>query len=215
MTSGRCGLCGAVFGKTGMGRHLRACRGVRHVPAHPASPHGLLLAVEAYRLEDYWLYVETSAPATWGDLDAFLRDTWVECCGHLSEFQHEGVRYGSWGLEGLRDRGMSSRLSRSVAPGARIRYRYDFGTTTELALRVVMGLGSARGDRRVRLLARNDPPEIRCGVCGRPATQVCRQCRWEDAGWLCDACARGHPCGDEYLLPVVNSPRVGLCGYTG
>jgi hypothetical protein len=28
-------------------------------------------------------------------------------------------------------------------------------------------------------------------------------------------CAGGHECGEEMLLPVVNSPRVAMCGYTG
>jgi hypothetical protein len=58
-------------------------------------------------------------------------------------------------------------------------------------------------------LASNEPPLIFCEVCGEPATEVCAQCVYEGAGWLCDAC------GEEMLLPVVNFPRVGMCGYTG
>jgi hypothetical protein len=38
---------------------------------------------------------------------------------------------------------------------------------------------------------------------------------YPDEGWLCDECAVGHECGEEMLLPVVNSPRVGVCGYVG
>ena len=34
-------------------------------------------------------------------------------------------------------------------------------------------------------------------------------------GLFCDECAGGHECGEETILPVVNSPRVGVCGYTG
>ena len=26
---------------------------------------------------------------------------------------------------------------------------------------------------------------------------------------------RNHDCGEEAILPVVNSPRMGVCGYTG
>jgi hypothetical protein len=33
-------------------------------------------------------------------------------------------------------------------------------------------------------------------------------------GWLCDAHAEKHKHQDMFL-PVVNSPRVGQCGYTG
>ncbi|MEJ5252084.1 MAG: hypothetical protein HPY54_00055 [Chthonomonadetes bacterium] len=48
-------------------------------------------------------------------------------------------------------------------------------------------------------------------------SDVCSSCLWEDEenAWLCKECARKHDCGEEYFLPVVNSPRVGQCGYTG
>jgi len=32
---------------------------------------------------------------------------------------------------------------------------------------------------------------------------------------VCEGCAGEHECGEEMLLPVVNSPRVGMCGYEG
>jgi len=32
---------------------------------------------------------------------------------------------------------------------------------------------------------------------------------------LCDECAKQHACGMDMLLDVVDSPRVGECGYTG
>jgi hypothetical protein len=101
--------------------------------------------------------------------------------------------------------------------GTKFTHEYDFGSTTELRLRVV---GEREGvplddEDPVTLLARNDPPDIRCVVCGEPATQVCTSCNWQDQGWLCDKCAPKHECGEEMLLPVVNSPRVGVCGYTG
>ena len=44
---------------------------------------------------------------------------------------------------------------------------------------------------------------------------VCTECVFDDGGWLCETCAVKHECGEEMLLPVVNSPRVGMCGYTG
>lgn len=34
-------------------------------------------------------------------------------------------------------------------------------------------------------------------------------------GRLCDTCAESYECGEEMLLPVVNSPRVGMCAYDG
>jgi hypothetical protein len=62
---------------------------------------------------------------------------------------------------------------------------------------------------------RNTPPLILCNVCGKPATEVCAQCIYDGEGWLCDDCAVEHEGGEEMLLPVVNSSRVGMCAYTG
>lgn len=221
---GRCRLCGATFTKTSMARHLQTCR--ERVGAGRASApeggegrlrerNGLLWAVEGYGLPEYWLFLEVSPTATWADLDAYLRDTWVECCGHLSEFKYDGVSYLSHpdGEPGARS--MAGRLVHVVQPGVKFRYRYDFGTTTELVLHALTALAVAPRAPKVRVLARNDPPDIRCAVCGGVATRVCGVCHWDGEGWLCDACAPEHSCGTELLLPVVNSPRVGLCAYTG
>ena len=38
---------------------------------------------------------------------------------------------------------------------------------------------------------------------------------YEDKGYLCDECAKGHECGEEMLLPIVNLPQTGVCGYAG
>jgi hypothetical protein len=88
-------------------------------------------------------------------------------------------------------------------------------TTTELALKVI---GEREGQARgavVQIMARNDPPVWPCEVCGEPAVKVCPMCQYEGKGWVCKKHARQHECGEEMLLPVVNSPRTGECAYTG
>ena len=64
-------------------------------------------------------------------------------------------------------------------------------------------------------MARNESPVIACKVCGKPATKVAPGYFYA-AGAYCDACAKED---DEYeveeMLPLVNSPRAGVCGYTG
>jgi hypothetical protein len=82
-------------------------------------------------------------------------------------------------------------------------------------LKVISEGASALKKNEIRVLARNEPPVIPCDKCGKPATQVCTQCMHAGEGWLCDACAAQHDCEDPMFLPVVNSPRVGVCGYTG
>ena len=165
----------------------------------------------------YWMHIEASAKATLEDLDEFLRDVWVECCGHMSAFIIEGTTYISEKDAELMcgEKGMDIALGKVLSVGLKFRYEYDFGTTTTLTLKVVAEREGQVTGRPVSLLARNEPPLIKCEVCGRTATQVCSQCIWDNKGWLCDECASAHECGEEMLLPVVNSPRVGMCGYTG
>ena len=69
--------------------------------------------------------------------------------------------------------------------------------------------------KSVQILARNNPPPIPCASCGKPATQVCTMCIYNGEAWFCDDCTEDHECEEDYFLPVVNSPRVGQCGYTG
>jgi hypothetical protein len=110
---------------------------------------------------------------------------------------------------------MNVEIAAVLRPGLRFTHEYDFGTTTELALRVLSEREGKPINRPVQILARNEPPPINCDKCGKPATQICTQCIYDDKGWLCDDCASHHKRHEEMLLPVVNSPRVGTCGYTG
>lgn len=64
-------------------------------------------------------------------------------------------------------------------------------------------------------LARNDPPDIACVVCGKPAKKVCTECLFGGEGALCSKCTRQHECDEEMMLPLVNSPRTGMCAYAG
>ena len=112
--------------------------------------------------------------------------------------------------------GMGVRLSRLVDTGAVFFHEYDFGSTTELKLKVVGPWERATKKGVIQALARNDAPHIACNQCGtQQAAQICTECACDDKGWLCAACAVDHECGEDMLMPVVNSPRAGVCGYTG
>jgi len=220
-TQGQCRLCGKMFAKPGMARHIRACRG-RSAPTGPSQ--ALLLEVEDCNVPGYWLFLEVSPAATWDDLDGFLRDIWVECCGHMSCFKYAGATFTADPVEAREwadhPRSMSGRLVGTVAPGTSFRYEYDFGTTTELVGRALDLVPANRTGPAIQVLARNEAPVHPCAKCGQPATKVCGLCYQEanDACWYCDECVEQHQCSDldtDYFLPVVNSPRVGLCAYTG
>jgi hypothetical protein len=214
---GHCALCQGAFSKAGMTRHLATCSGAASSKPsggrRGASRHPLHLIVAGRDRPEYWMHLEVPATATLEELDSFLRQTWLECCGHLSAFTIDGESYSADPEDG--DRSMTATVGRILRPGLRLLHEYDFGTTTELLLTVVGPRESTTGDGSIRILARNLPPEIACRECGKPATQICTECMWSTEGWLCAACAKKHACGEEMQLPVVNSPRVGMCGYTG
>jgi hypothetical protein len=220
-TQGQCRLCGRSFAKAGMARHIRACRGKM---AGSGDADGLLVALEDRYLASYWLVMEAAPTATWGDLDGFLRHIWVECCGHLSCFELGGTTFTD-GAEEAYDwaddpHSMAEPIMDTVTVGSRFSYEYDFGTTTELTGRILATAPGGPARHPIEVLARNELPLHRCADCGHSATAVCGLCYHgvDDPCWYCDTCRRRHRCSDpsvDYFLPVVNSPRVGLCGYDG
>ena len=118
----------------------------------------------------------------------------------------------------MADRRMNVAIGRVLAPGSTFSYEYDFGTTTELTGKIVSALSRTNArliGKPIQVLARNDSPGITCLSCGKNATQVCSECIYSGEGCLCEECAKEHECGEEMLLPIVNSPRVGMCGYIG
>lgn len=150
-----------------------------------------------------------------------LRHLWLECCGHLSAFETRGLRYSAsvaneFGA-GLNERSMNATVSQVLtSPKQRLSYEYDFGSTTELTLRLISVRTGNIGRFATRLLARNEPPVWKCGACDAPATLVCSFCMGQHNPFVCARHAPEHTCAeDEAFLPVVNSPRMGVCGYTG
>ncbi|KIX84813.1 IS1096 element passenger TnpR family protein [Thermus filiformis] len=219
---GKCFLCGGTFAKNVIGRHLKKC-----APAHDpgkGKPVRLFhLAVEGRHAPDYWMHLEMPASATLAHLDDFLRAVWLECCGHLSVFIIGGVAYeldtgmvdAMWKHifgSPYSTRSMDIKLQQVLSVGETFTYEYDFGTTTELKLKVAGERQGARPAKGVRVLARNYAPVIPCVRCGRPAHWVHV---WGDYETYCGAHAQEEEDWEEGFLPLVNSPRVGMCAYTG
>jgi hypothetical protein len=224
-SKGTCTFCHGEFSKSAMTRHLEACQQRIAAEAKAESrqkaqkTRKFHFVVEGCDLPVYWMHLEITASTTLATLDQFLRNTWLECCGHLSAFEIGGVRYavdaGMYDDWNMGEKSMRVRLDKVFIPGQSCSYEYDYGTTTELRLRVISERAIATKGNAIQVLARNTPPVILCEICGKPATEVCSQCIFDNKGWLCDDCAEEHECGEEMLLPVVNSPRVGMCAYTG
>jgi hypothetical protein len=224
-SKGTCNFCHAELSKSAVTRHLEACqqRAISNAQAggrqKVQKTRKFHLVVEGRDLPVYWMHLEVTANTTLATLDRYLRDTWLECCGHLSAFEIGGIRYAidagmddEWGMD---EKSMRARLDKVFSSGQTCSYEYDYGTTTELRLKVISEREVEAKGKAIQVLARNSPPVISCESCGKSATNVCSQCIFDGQGWLCDDCAEDHECGEEMLLPVVNSPRVGMCAYTG
>lgn len=212
---GICRFCLKSFSGRGIGKHLLACKAKTQKDMEEAVPGiktGTIYLMKMQSFKPFWLYVEIRARATLSVLDKFLRDTWVNCCGHLSLFTLDGIEYApSYTLPYVEEKeSMEISLAKILKLGDKFQYEYDFGSTTYIDGQV-MGQRTGVLAEDVRILARNNIPEVGCSDCGRLATKFCTEC---DA-FYCDQCLLDHKCGDETALPVVNSPRMGICGYTG
>ncbi len=218
---GICALCGKRTTKAAMTRHLKSCA-VDHEPSRGRPAHLFQIRAEDAYSPIFWLDLEMKASSTLADLDAFLRETWLECCGHLSAFDIEGTTYSvlpqsADPLFGIpAERGMNVKLEEVLTAGTRIHHTYDFGTSTELKLRVISEREGRIGREPLRILSRNEDPVWTCALCDQSATQICTYCMYEQENpFYCEDHAEDHDCYEEMLLPVVNSPRMGMCGYTG
>jgi len=66
------------------------------------------------------------------------------------------------------------------------------------------------------ILARSVPLVIPCIVCGKPARGIAPGYYSAEENVYCSSkCAKKKDESYEEMVPVVNSPRVGVCGYTG
>ncbi len=114
---------------------------------------------------------------------------------------------------------MGSWIERVFASGVELTHIYDFGTSSYTTVKAVgMRQGIPLTFRPIYLMARNTLPMQTCKECGQPASWLCMECLYndEESGALCDLHAESHP-HEEYggPTPLVNSPRMGLCGYNG
>ncbi len=162
---GVCRFCLKTFAGRSIGRHLTTCKAKKQQEQEEATGKKTKsiyhLKIRGYK--PYWLHIEMQATAKLSALDGFLRRIWLECCGHLSEFTINDVKYSDadtggdwWGME---SKSLNSQLNKILRVKDTFNYEYDFGSTTELA-------GQVYGQRegflkdKIRILARNTPPQF-------------------------------------------------------
>ena len=197
--NGNCYQCGKTFGKTAMKNHLLK----EH---NTGEEESFLLEIKSADYKDFWLYVDIPKSKKIEYIDKFLRDIWLECCGHMSRFAASYNNHGNIG---------KTRTIGTFKAGDAIYYEYDMGTPTGVEIKFIGEIKRPKQTNSVRLLARNVIPELYCAVCGKPAKFICSEYMYDPVGAMfCKTHAKKHKHSDM-MLPFVNSPRNGECGYTG
>lgn len=206
-SEGKCFYCEQVLSQKEIVKHL-----AKHLAEKEKTESGTKTQTYCHIVAEagiMFLHLLVKGTASMKVIDTFLRDIWLECCGHLSGFR-----------KGWEEIGMSKKVQNIFANKEKLIYDYDYGSTTRLSLK---GLKNYELNEKstIILLSRNEPLQIMCSTCGKePAVCMCSTCCWEKEAFFCRKCAKKHEkeCEDfaDYSeMPVVNSPRMGVCGYTG
>ncbi len=229
-SKGSCEFCGKEMTRGGLTKHFKSCtKRKASIEGGSGAAHDNVyhLIVSDPYWPDMWLHLELGDSWSLEDLDDYLRTIWLECCGHLSRFEIDGLSYEpSTSVEVSKGwyevESMDINIGQVLEVGQKINYAYDFGSTTHLQITVAdVRQGKTITHLPVFLMARNQIPKFECQECKEQADFICHACMYDEekSGLLCKKHKhkRNHQHVYDYgdLLTVVNSPRMGECGYSG
>ena len=202
--TGTCFLCKDGVSHRTVTKHVEKC--LKNDASYQQAEKERIFLIKVYCGKEFWLYIEINGSAELEDLDQYLRNIWLECCHHMSQFKINDQRYSS-------NDGMNKVIHRTLKVDTKFDYEYDFGSTTWLEGKVI---SSRPGQLKnsIRLVARNHlPADIICETCDQKPDVICTEC----GEFICEKCKEDHDSceGEDFMLPVVNSPRMGVCGYCG
>ena len=162
-SEGKCLFCGKTFSKAGINRHLKMHLEEKLVERKAGE--SFLLKVELnpkyYGGYPYSLSLWVNGETTMEKIDDFLRNIWLECCGHMSAFrdpikrrQRNGGLWSFFEAEELLEAGKTKEYERLMEETAgeipmsrkaknvfyqdfKLEYEYDFGSTTALLITTI------------------------------------------------------------------------------
>ena len=142
---GRCHICGIAVRAEDASAHAQSCVrtatqtnfGNYDLDTRHSGNGTILIWVRADEVRQ-WMTLAVRSTTSLRQLDQFLRDLWLECCGHTSHFEIGGTRYGprarGSGHTRLADadpaksdeRNMMHTLEEVIGPGELFRYEYGY-----------------------------------------------------------------------------------------
>jgi len=206
-SEGKCLYCNQLFSQKDIGKHL-----ARHLADREKAEAGSTTQTYCHVVVEadvMFLHLLVKGDAKMKTIDNFLRDIWLNCCDHLSGFGHKNFKIS-----------MNHIAQDVFEPRIKIFHDYDYGTTTRVFLKGLKHYKLCQKENII-LLSRNEPLKIMCVMCNKePAANLCSTCIWDQEAFFCETCSKEHEksCDDfaDYAcMPVVNSPRMGECGYVG
>jgi hypothetical protein len=212
-TTGTCKICNTKITQKDRNKHFISCAKKYYKLSDENNSY--ILSIEGKYNPEYWLNIIFAKDWSLKKIDSFLRDVWLECCGHLSSFDINGIDYSNNPDKESDEKGMNYKIKDLVDVKDKFKHIYDYGTPTELVIKVISEIKYDKNLKHPEIIGQNEIPDLKCDLCNNLATHICCECSYDDKGWLCDECSENHECGEEMLSPVVNSPRVGVCGYCG
>ena len=93
-SEGLCKYCNKIVFAQAMTRHLLSCT-EREKFLNKENIQDMRDKVFLIQAKNgpFFIYFEVNATAQLKEVDSFLRDVWLECCGHLSSFKIDGINY--------------------------------------------------------------------------------------------------------------------------
>jgi len=176
-TSGRCIFCNTKISTSMALKHFSKCSKVNDVLKGGIDAY--LIKIKDKYSAYYWLYVVVPLDYTLEDLDMFIRDIWVDCCSHASEFRINEITYSSDFVikYDSKEKSMKIKLSEILNNGLDFEYTYDYVNTTELKLEVISTVKIK--EKYIYILGRNDNPLTKYNTSDKyipnsPRVGICR-----------------------------------------
>ena len=204
----KCYYCNKELTERTIKRHMKNCSEMKKRVEEQNSTdkkqrNQFIIAIKSkYEGNDYCIYLSIDGTLGLVHIDQFIRDIWVECCGHLSGFRIRGKFY--------QDHSMNTRLNDILDIDEKFEYEYDFGSTTYLNLEVVDIIQVSSSFSQIEIIARNHDIKHECETCGKEAKFF----NYENDKWQCENCIDEN---NDMISEIeyCNSPRDGVCGYEG
>lgn len=203
-SEGKCLFCNKLFPQKQIGKHLATHLAI--IEKEDSTKTSETYCHIMVEWDVMFLYLLVKGRVTMEKIDTFLQDIWLDCCGHMSNFGQKNLRIP-----------MSQKVMDIFETKVKIHHIYDYGDTTRVFLKGIKNY-QLNFKENIILLSRNEPLKWICAKCGKqPAVNICIECNWD---FYCESCSTQHEneCEafiDYAQMPVVNSPRMGVCGYTG